>query len=169
MARHLGKAASVAGGIALSAVTAAVAFANIPANPTVDETLSTTAPVVRETTMAAPVGGAPLFVADASGAFPVCVTDDEVISRLEAERNELGGETVMLAGGLEQAFADEWRRHTESAPVKVSTVLAHVLPEGDVSFVDVVEIGTDGCALSRTILTEDDWRYLLVRAAGVGV
>ncbi|SDB31429.1 hypothetical protein [Bauldia litoralis] len=169
MARHLGKAASVAGGIALSAVTAAVAFANIPAESTFEDNLSQTAPVGHATTMAAPVGGAPLFVAAASGALPVCVTDDEVISRLEAERNELGGETVMLAGGLEQAFADEWRRQTESAPVEVSTVLAHVLPEGDVSFVDVIEIGIDGCALSRTIITEDDWRYLLVRAAGVGV
>ncbi|MEQ9691621.1 MAG: hypothetical protein RLO48_18005 [Bauldia litoralis] len=159
MARHLGKAASVAGGIALSAVTAAVAFANIPAESTFEDNFSQTAPV----------GGAPLFVAAASGALPVCVTDDEVISRLEAERNELGGETVMLAGGLEQAFADEWRRQTESDPVEVSTVLAHVLPEGDVSFVDVIEIGIDGCALSRTIITEDDWRYLLVRAAGVGV
>jgi hypothetical protein len=49
----------------------------------------------------------------------------------------------------------------------VSTVLAHVLPEGDVIFVDVVEIGLDGCALSRTIITGDDWRYLLVQAAGV--
>ena len=73
----------------------------------------------------------------------------------------------MLAGGLEQAFADTWRRQTNADLVEVSTVLAHVLPEGDASFVDVVEIGVDGCALSRTVITGDDWRYLLVQAAGV--
>ncbi len=167
MAKHLGKAVSVAAGLALTAVTAAVAFANIPNDPVLDGAAVPSAPVIAESTMAAPVGGVPLFVADASGAVPACVTDDEVIRRLQAERDKLGGETIMLAGGLEQAFADEWRRQTESAPVKVSAVLAHVLPEGDVGFVDVVEIGVDGCALSRTIITGDDWRFLLVRAAGV--
>ena len=167
MARHFGKAITVAAALAFTAGTAAVALARIPTGPALDEAMLDDGADFEEMAMAAPVDAGPLFVADASGAVPACMTDEDVIQQLQADRDQLGGETVMLAGGLEQAFADTWRRQTNADLVEVSTVLAHVLPEGDASFVDVVEIGVDGCALSRTVITGDDWRYLLVQAAGV--
>lgn len=169
MASHLGKAITIATGLAFAAASAAVALASIPANAPED---GATVEVMRHTDEAllpAPVRGITLFVASAGETAPLCVTEDEVMRRLDAERQELGGETVMLADGLDQAFADIWRLYTNVKPVEVSAVLAHVVGEADAGVVDVIEIDVAGCAMSRTILNEADWRFLLVQAAGVEV
>ena len=54
--------------------------------------------------------------------------------------------------------------------IAVSGVFAHIFPsDAGFNMVDVVEIGGDGCAISRTLLTEEEWNSILVRAAGVAV
>ena len=42
--------------------------------------------------------------------------------------------------------------------MKVTQVYAHIVPaQNGAAVVDVVEIGQNGCALSRTLLSMDDW------------
>jgi hypothetical protein len=167
MARHLRTATAVTTGLALVAVSAAVAFANIPDQADIDD--GAAAPSVShayEGLIPGPVSGVPLFVADASGPVPACVTETDVIRRLNADRDRFGGETVMLSNGLVQAFADEWRRETHLQKVAVSGVFAHVFGEEDAASVDVIELDAKGCALSRTMLSEDDWRFLLRQTVG---
>ena len=169
MTRHLRNAflASIGiGALAVGAATVAIAgFTSVPAP-------ELPAPVVAENhddgaDFATPVTDAALFVSETAGA---CVTADEVVTRLQADRAAIGGETVMLADGLEQAFADAWRRQVELTPVSVSTVVAHVFKRDAASAaaVDVVEIDNAGCAMTRTILSGDEWAHLLQAAAGVG-
>ena len=163
MTRHLRNAflASIGiGALAVGAATVAIAgFTSVPAP-------ELPAPVVAENhddgaDFATPVTDAALFVSEAA---------DEVVTRLQAARAAIGGETVMLADGLEQAFADAWRRQVELTPVSVSTVVAHVFKRDAASAaeVDVVEIDNAGCAMTRTILSGDEWAHLLQAAAGVG-
>ena len=166
MAKHLGKAITVTAGIGILAVSAAVALASIPDHITLDGATADVVPHAAEATLPAPVSGVPLFVADASGQVPACVTDAEVIRRLNADRAQFGGETVTLEKGLDQAFADEWRGDIGSKPVTVSAIFAHVFGADD-TMVDVVEIDGRGCALSRTLLTGDDFELLLARASGL--
>jgi hypothetical protein len=166
MAKHLGKAIAVTAGIGILAVSAAVALASIPEKITLDGATADAVPHAEEATLPAPVSGVPLFVADASGTVPACVTDTEVVRQLNADRARFGGETVKLGKGLDQAFSNEWRRDTGSKPVTVSGIFAHVFGADD-TMVDLIEIDAGGCALSRTILTGDDFELLLARASGL--
>jgi len=168
MTRHLRNAFLVSVGIGALAVAAAtVALANFTTDPAVED-LSGPAPAeADQDVVVAPVAGAALFAAPAEA----CVTADAVVTRLQADRLAIGGETVMLAGGLEQAFADAWRRTVDLRPVAVSTVVAHVFRtvEASGAMVDVVEVDAAGCAMTRTILSGEEWARLLGIAAGVGV
>lgn len=120
--------------------------------------------------MAQPVGGAPAAsVYSEEGRLTPCLDDAAVIHHLDAERTRLGGEMVMLADGLHQAFADEWRRQVDARPVAVSGVFAHLFGAKEAPMVDVIELDARGCVLSRTILSGDDWHFLLSRAAGIEV
>jgi hypothetical protein len=170
MTRHLRNALIVSVGVGALAVAAAtVALASFAADPALED-LSGPVPAEADQGMAAPVAGAALFAASPKTAG-ACVTADTVVTRLQADRSAIGGETVMLADGLEQAFADAWRRALDLRPVAVSTVIAHVFRTEDVSgaMVDVVEVDTAGCAMTRTILSAEEWATLLGMAAGVGV
>ena len=73
----------------------------------------------------------------------------------------------MLEDGLQQDFADEWRRETGVPKVGVSAVVAHLFDDGAGSgTADVVEFDLEGCAMSRTLLSGADWTGLLRQAAG---
>lgn len=169
MAKRYGTAITITAGLAITALSAAVAFANIPADIVDDGPTVDIAPFAEDIAFPAPVGGMELYFADASGAIAGCVSDAEVIRHLEDDRLQFGGETVMLADGLDQAFADAWRRQINMEQVAISDVVAHVFGEGDDVAVDVVELDANGCALSRTLLSGEDWTYLLRQAAGVEV
>ena len=93
-----------------------------------------------------------------------------MVSYFDRDRTQIGGEVVTLEVGFDQDFADAWRYETEMQPVTISGVFAHIFPsDAGFNMVDVVEIGGDGCAISRTLLTEEEWNSILVRAAGVAV
>ena len=113
------------------------------------------------------VSGMNLF---AEGQGPLCYSKDDVIAYFDGDRSQIGGELVRLETGFDQDFANTWRSETSMTPVAVSGVFAHVFPtDSGMQMVDVVEIGSEGCAISRTLLTEGEWKQILVRAAGVAV
>jgi len=99
-----------------------------------------------------------------------CLPADKVLDILAVDAARFGGETFALTDGMQQEFSDRWRRSVGAETVPVSLVVAHVVPspEGD-TVVDVVEIGGDGCALSRTLLAGEDWDDLLRSARGIDV
>jgi hypothetical protein len=119
----------------------------------------------------APVSGAAIFpksMADAQG----CVTETAVAEKLKSDEFKVGGKTVVLTDGLEQAFADAWRRHASLSVVPVHSVFAHIfaLPPGsDVLLVDVVETDGKGCAMTRTLISGAVWKDLLQSAVGIEV
>jgi hypothetical protein len=169
MRRKLGKALFASTGFAALVVSAAsLALANLPERIETEDLVAATAAETAVLPQAA--GGVALFVnADGSEAAG-CIASDDVLAGLDRDRVRIGGETVMLETGFDQAFADEWRRETSVDPVRVSAVYGHIFAnDGGFGMVDVVELGADGCAISRTILTEDEWNAILVRAAGVEV
>ncbi len=170
MTRHIRNALIASVGISVLAVSAAtVALANFTADPAIED-LSGPALVDEAEALLPPppAAGVPLFVAAGGGDTPTCTTGADVVGRLKADQARLGGETVMLADGLEQAFADAWRRQVNLGPVEVSSVLAHVFrgEGGSGAMVDVVEIDAAGCAMSRTLLSGEEWMTLLGSAAG---
>jgi hypothetical protein len=118
----------------------------------------------------APVSGVLLFDETELGAGfdsgrESCVSAARVLGIFAREIKIVGGEIQTLSGRLQQEFADQWRQAAGLAPVDVSQVFAHVVPsqDGDV-IVDVVEIDTEGCALSRTLITGIEWGYLILAA-----
>lgn len=162
----LGKSMVVSAGLALVAVSATtLALASIPSDrgdAAADALLHG-----NEYGLPGAVSGTGLFDA-AMG--PVCYDKDAVLAYLDGDRSHVGGELVTLEAGFDQDFADVWRSETSLQPVAISGVFAHVFPtEGGGSMVDVVELGDGGCAISRTLLTEEEWNEILVRAAGVAV
>jgi hypothetical protein len=118
----------------------------------------------------APVVGTEIFKASLGGNSG-CVSPQKVLDRLQADRKVMGGKTVMLADGLQQSFADAWRREAHVSPVAVSTVVAHLFSdEGGTDWnADVVEFDAKGCAMSRTLVPGDIWNTLLKAAMGVEV
>jgi hypothetical protein len=121
----------------------------------------------------APVmGGNILFVAaggDESGASK-CLPVEQILGIFATDVEAVGGEIFALSGGLEQEFADQWRQAVGANPVDVSQVFAHVVPSEDGEpIVDVVEVDANGCALSRTLLSQSDWLILLGAVQGVEV
>jgi hypothetical protein len=152
-------------GLALIAVSATtLALASIPSNPGdagADAVLHGT-----EAGLPTAVSGTGLF--DTRGG-PVCYGKDAVLAYFDGDRAQVGGELVTLEAGFDQDFADVWRSETSLSPVAISGVFAHVFPAASGNMVDVVELGDGGCAISRTLLTEDEWNQILVRAAGFAV
>jgi hypothetical protein len=118
----------------------------------------------------APVTGVLLFDETELGAGfdsgrESCVTAAGVLGIFAREIEIVGGEIQTLSGRLQQDFADQWRQTAGLAPVDVSQVFAHVVPSqvGD-AVVDVVEFDTEGCALSRTLITGIEWVDLIEAA-----
>ena len=112
-------------------------------------------------------GGVALFD---EGYGPVCYDKDDVVSYFDRDRTQIGGEVVTLEVGFDQDFADAWRYETKMQPVTISGVFAHVFPsDAGFNMVDVVEIGGDGCAISRTLLTEEEWEFDPGPRCGVAV
>lgn len=166
MAKHVGKAITGAAAIGLVVASAAMALASISNKGAGYSSSMETMPRIDEALLPSPTAGEGLFVTVVGGALNGCLTDDDVVRRLNDEQRKVGGETVTLVDGLDQAFADEWRRQAALETVAVSAVFAHVIGDGGDAIVDVVELDAKGCAMSRTLLTGDDWDYLLSRAAG---
>jgi hypothetical protein len=94
-----------------------------------------------------------------------CVTAARVLGIFAREIEIVGGEIQTLSGRLQQDFADQWRQSAGLAPVDASQVFAHVVPshDGD-AIADVVEFDTEGCALSRTLITGIEWVDLIQAA-----
>ena len=166
MTRKFGKSIIASTGLAVLAVSAAtLALASIPSN--LNDTRDKAELHGTEDGLPGAVSGMSLFE---DGYGPVCYDKDDVLSYFDRDRVQIGGEMVMLEVGFDQDFADAWRYETEMQAVAVSGVFAHIFPsDAGVNMVDVVEIGGDGCAISRTLLTEEEWNSILVRAAGVAV
>jgi hypothetical protein len=167
MSKRFGKSIFASTALAVIAVSVtSFALANIPTgsedeNLAVEEQAETSVP-------AAAVQGAPLFADEQAG--PRCVAEADVLTNLDLDRAKIGGEMVTLETGFDQAFADEWRRETDLGSVRISAVYAHIFSnQSGFGMVDVVELGSDGCAISRTLLTEQEWNELLAKAAGVAV
>ena len=98
-----------------------------------------------------------------------CIKSEAIASAIAGDQASVGGKTFLLAGGLEQAFADMWRRESDVTPVKVSAVIAHMFkdPASAQILVDVVEFDPRGCALSRTYLSGEEWTHILKDAVGI--
>jgi hypothetical protein len=100
-----------------------------------------------------------------------CLTRDDGVAQLSGQAKAFGGQVVVLEDGLEQSFADQWRREAHVPTVRVSSVVAHLFgdrKEGDWS-ADVVEFDGSGCAMSRTMVPGDVWTDILKDAVGVEV
>ena len=97
-----------------------------------------------------PVVGNELFVSDGPGS--ACIERDQVIGVLYADQTDIGGQTVAILDGRDQAFADTWRDWVGLERVEVSGVVGHTyLDRGKQEWmVDVVEFDASGCAMSRT-------------------
>jgi hypothetical protein len=91
-----------------------------------------------------------------------CIPSDQILGVFALDVEHVGGEILALGDGLQQAFADSWRKNVGQPPVTVTQVFAHLVPADDGStVVDVVEIDQNGCALSRTLLSMDHWLEIL--------
>jgi hypothetical protein len=100
-----------------------------------------------------------------------CLTRDDVVAQLSGQAKSFGGQVVVLEDGLEQSFADQWRREAHVPTVRVSSVVAHLFgdrEEGDWQ-ADVIEFDGQGCAMSRTVVPGDIWTDILKDAVGVEV
>jgi hypothetical protein len=166
MTRKFGKSIMVSSGLAvLAASVATLALASIPSNLNYAGERAE----LHGTEEGLPGAASGMSLFD-EGYGPVCYDKDDVLSYFDRDQAQIGGEMVTLEVGFDQDFADAWRYETEMEPVKISGVFAHIFPsDAGFNMVDVVEIGGDGCAISRTLLTEEEWNSILVRAAGVAV
>lgn len=116
-----------------------------------------------------PIVGDDLF-ADRRGNAVPCVAAERIIEGFVLDIENVGGEIVILADGIQQKFSDSWRGLVDQDRVAVSLVLAHLVPErGGDPMADVVEIDNSGCALSRTLLAADDWTKLLALASAIEI
>ena len=113
------------------------------------------------TTLAGPVSGTDVFDTNQS-----CVSPEGVLDRFQADQKAMGGKVVMLAEGLQQSFSDAWRLKASVAPVRVSSVVAHVFSIGSDWHADVVEFDINRCAMSRTLVSGDVWNGLLQASRG---
>jgi hypothetical protein len=121
----------------------------------------------------APVSASDMLFAGTGGDggdSAACLPVAQILGVFALDVEAVGGEILALSGGLEQEFADQWRRAVGASPVDVSQVLAHIVPAEDGgAIVDVVEVDAQGCALSRTLLSQTDWLALLGAVAGIEV
>jgi hypothetical protein len=93
-----------------------------------------------------------------------CVPIGTIAREMMLDEHRVGGRTLALTDGMDQAFADQWRHVAHLAPVKVRIVLAHgfaiASQPGDV-VIDTVEFDEQGCAISRTLLKGAAWDVIL--------
>jgi len=113
------------------------------------------------TTVEAPVSDSDVFDTNQS-----CLDPEEVLRRFQVNRSAVGGKVVMLADGLQQSFSDAWRLKALVAPVRVSSVVAHLFsdPTGTEWNADVIEFDVNRCAMSRTLVPGEIWNGLLETA-----
>jgi hypothetical protein len=93
-----------------------------------------------------------------------CVPIGTIARQMMLDEHRVGGRTLALTDGIDQAFADQWRRMAHVKPVKVNVVLAHGFAVGDTPsdiVIDTVEFDTQGCAISRTLLKGTAWDSIL--------
>jgi hypothetical protein len=93
-----------------------------------------------------------------------CVPIGTVARQMLLDEHRVGGRTLALTDGIDQAFADQWRRMAHAAPVKVKVVLAHGFTVGEAAsdvVIDTVEFDEHGCAISRTLLRGTAWDTIL--------
>jgi len=105
------------------------------------------------------------------GTKNACLSRDQVVVQLQSQAKSYGGQVVVLEDGLEQSFADQWRREIHAPTVKVTGVVAHLFgdrKDGDWA-ADVIEFDKTGCAMSRTLVPGDTWTQILKDAVGVEV
>ena len=108
---------------------------------------------------------APVSVTDVFGTNQSCLAPEEVVHRFQADQNVMGGKVVMLTEGLQQSFSDAWRLKALVAPVKVSSIVAHLF-EGPAEewAADVIEFDVNRCAMSRTLVPSGAWNELIKAA-----
>lgn len=161
---HVVLAAGIATTTAIGAQALSVQKAHLPTPPVFDHE--------GEPSLPAPVTGDELFTVSGGAveAPASCMPAEQILGVFALDVEAVGGEVLVLSGGLEQDFADQWREAVGMTPVDVSRVYAHVVPaeDGD-AIVDVVEVDGEGCALSRTLLSHNDWLELLGAVSGVEV
>jgi hypothetical protein len=110
---------------------------------------------------------APVSDTDVFDANQGCLAPSEAVRRFQSERSAVGGKVVMLVEGLQQSFSDAWRLQVHVAPVKVSSVLAHLFEGPAEEWVaDVIEFDAKQCAMSRTLVPGDAWNELIGAALG---
>ena len=102
---------------------------------------------------------------DVFGTNQSCLAPEEVVHRFQADQNVMGGKVVMLTDGLQQSFSDAWRLKALVAPVKVSSIVAHLF-EGPAEewAADVIEFDANRCAMSRTLVPSGAWNELIKAA-----
>src|SRR6185369_2989709 len=61
----------------------------------------------------------------ATASKAACATVASVTEKMQADRRHVGGKIVEMTNGVDQQFADQWRRLTKLPPVHVKIVLAH--------------------------------------------
>jgi hypothetical protein len=136
-----------------------------PHDEAVDATIDTDAVPI-------PVSGSiSQMFAIAFGDKQSCLKREDVVAQLSKQAKAFGGQVVVLEDGLEQSFADQWRREVHVPTVRVSSVVAHLFgdQEDDDWSADVVEFDGSGCAMSRTMVPGDIWTDILKDAVGVEV
>ena len=98
-----------------------------------------------------------------------CVPFVTVMHQMLLDQGKVGGKTLALTKGMEQAFADQWRAMAHMPAVKVKLVLAHGYATGPAPsdvVIDTVEFDDHGCAISRTLLKSAAWDAILHGVAG---
>jgi hypothetical protein len=109
---------------------------------------------------------------EANPATEACWTADDVLQSFALDIEAVGGDIIIVKDGIQQDLADTWRSIVHGRHVEVSLVLVHIVPDASgnsEAMVDIVEIDGDGCALSRTLLTADDWLALVELASSIEV
>ena len=138
-------------GIALIAASLATA-AYMPENP-----MSQSHPDMAA--MMAPVEGDFLFEEQEGG--EICFGADNVLASFRADQRFVGGEVIHLGEIAGQMLSDNWRVSSGAVSSPVSAIVVHLFSmDGAGDMADVAEIGASGCAISRTLLSRDQWDLL---------
>ena len=82
------------------------------------------------------------------------------------DERKVGGHTIAMTHGMDQAFADHWREMAHMPTVKVNVVLAHGYPVGDRGFGRRRRYGRVRRpwlrrAITRTLLKSAAWDAIL--------
>jgi hypothetical protein len=90
-----------------------------------------------------------------------CLLVDDMKLRLGEVIGEEGGIGLMLNAGVQQRFADAWRRAVELKPVTISVILVW-LREAAI----VAEFDDEGCLMTMTRMSLDEFVRLVHAGAG---